>query len=263
MANVSVADVAQFLTDFAPPVLAESWDNVGLLVGDFNQPVERLMTCLTITPDSAREAVDRGANLIVSHHPMPFRPLKRLTSESSEGRLLLALIGAGVAVFSPHTAFDSAEQGINQRLAQGLKLQAVQPLVPGAEPGQGAGRYGTLPAAESLPELCQRVKRLLALEHVQAVGALDRTVGKVAVACGSAGEFLQPAQAVGCDCLVTGEVRFHTCLEAESLGMALVLAGHFASERFAVEELAGVLAQAFPALQVWASQQERDPLRWL
>ena len=80
--------------------------------------------------------------------------------------------------------------------------------------------------------------------------------------CGSAGEFLGPAQAAGCQCLVTGEVRFHTALEAESLGMSLVLAGHFASERFAVEQLADVLAAEFPSIKTWASQQEKDPIQW-
>ena len=91
---LTVADVVQFLSDFAPPALAESWDNVGLLVGDMGQKVERVMTCLTITPDSAREAIDGHAELIVTHHPLPFRPLKRVTSETSEGRLLWDLIGA-------------------------------------------------------------------------------------------------------------------------------------------------------------------------
>ena len=86
---------------------------------------------------------------------------------------------------------------------------------------------------------------------------------RVAVACGSAGELLAAANAAGCDCLVTGEVRFHACLEAESLGMGLVLAGHFASERFGVDALAAILAEKFPSLQVWASKQERDPLHWL
>jgi dinuclear metal center YbgI/SA1388 family protein len=116
----TVAHIAEFLDKFAPPALAESWDNVGLLVGRSEQPVERVMTCLTITPESAAEAVTNQANLIVSHHPLPFRPLKRLTGETSEGRLLLDLIAAGIAVYSPHTAFDSAEEGINQRLAAGL-----------------------------------------------------------------------------------------------------------------------------------------------
>ncbi|HEY1784747.1 MAG TPA: Nif3-like dinuclear metal center hexameric protein, partial [Pirellulales bacterium] len=91
----------------------------------------------------------------------------------------------------------------------------------------------------------------------------SRIVENVAVACGSAGEFLEPAHAAGCQLLVTGEVRFHTCLEAEALGVALLVVGHFASERFAVEALADVLAKQFPAVSVWASQRESDPLRWL
>src|SRR5207247_241622 len=133
---------------------------------------------------------------------------------------------------------------------EGLDLGEVAPLVPGMELGQGAGRCGRLPAALRLSELIARVKQLLAIENIQAVGPLDMSVRRVAVACGSAGEFLAPAQAVSCDCLVTGEVRFHTCLEAESSGMGLVLAGHFASERFALEALAGILAEKFPSLEV-------------
>lgn len=259
----SVREVAEFLNTLAPPALAESWDNVGLLVGRYNQPLERLMTCLTITPESAGEAIERSANLIVSHHPLPFRSLKRLTCETSEGRLLLDLIGAGIAVFSPHTAFDSAERGINEQWARQLKLRDIAPLVPGTEEGQGAGRFGQLPSEMSLAELAAHVKRLLGLNNVQAVGRLDARVRRVAVACGSAGEFVAPAKAAGCECLVTGEVRFHTCLEAESLQMGLILAGHFASERFGVEQLAEALAEAFPALQVWASTRESDPLHWL
>jgi dinuclear metal center YbgI/SA1388 family protein len=259
----SVADLAQFLEEFAPPALAAEWDNVGLLVGRYDQPVARVMTCLTITPASAAEAIAERADLVVSHHPLPFRALKRLTGETSEGRLLLDLIGARIAVFSPHTAFDSALEGINQRLAQGLQLGEISPLVPGLEPGLGAGRVGTLATAITLAELAAAVKQLLAIDHIQAVGVLDQRVRRVAVACGSAGEFAAPAKMAGCDALVTGEVRFHTCLEAESLELGLVLAGHFASERFAVEQLADVLAGRFGGLQIWASKREKDPLHWL
>jgi dinuclear metal center YbgI/SA1388 family protein len=260
---LTVADVAAYLNELAPPALAEPWDNVGLLVGRHEQTVTRVMTCLTITPASAREAVDARAELIVSHHPLPFHALKRLTAETGEGRLLLELIAAKISVFSPHTAFDSARQGINERLARGLELTEIAPLVPGDEPGQGAGRNGRLASPMTLEELASKVKRLLEIDHLQAVGSLSQSVARVAVACGSAGEFLAAAKAAGCDCLVTGEVRFHACLEAESLGMGLVLAGHFASERFAVDQLAAMLAETFPTLQVWASRQERDPLQWL
>lgn len=259
----SVADVADYLRLLSPLGLAESWDNVGLLVGSFEQSVERIMTCLTITPASAREAVEAGANLIVSHHPLPFRPLKRLTSETTEGRLLLELAAARVAVFSSHTAYDSAAEGINRQLADRLELSDLAPLVESPQIGEGAGRHGRLRSPLALRELAARVKAVLAIDNAQAVGALNQKISRVGVACGSAGEFLPAAKAAGCDCLVTGEVRFHTCLEAESLGVSLVLAGHFASERFAMVELADRLATAFPSVQVWASQQETDPIHWL
>jgi dinuclear metal center YbgI/SA1388 family protein len=259
----SVADIAGFLEEFAPLRLAATWDNVGLLVGDAARPVERLMTCLTVTPASAAEAVARRADLIVTHHPLPFRPLTRITATESEGRLLLELIAAGIAVYSPHTAFDSAREGINQRLAEGLGLEQIRVLVPATDSDLGEGRWGRLAQPISLAQLAERVKGFLHVGNLQAVGNLDAPITSVAVACGSAGEFIEPAKQAGCDCLVTGEVRFHGCLAAEATGIHLVLAGHFASERFGVEQLAGVLARRFTNVETWASEREKDPLHWL
>jgi len=258
----TVENIASVLEQFAPPRLAEEWDNVGLLVGDRHRTVHRLMTCLTVTPASAGEAVRRAADLIVSHHPMPFRALKRITSETTVGRLLLDLIAARVAIYSPHTAFDSTSDGINQRLADGLGLRGVVPLVPQAE-GQGTGRWGWLEEPLPLEQLARRVKEFLALRQLQVTGALEQPVRAVAAACGAAGELLEAAHGHGCDAMVVGETQFHTCLEAEALGIGLVLPGHFASERFAVEYLAGVLSQRFPDVEVWASRDERDPLQWI
>ncbi len=259
---MNVESIAEFIEKIAPSTLAESWDNVGLLVGDRQADVARVMACLTITPASAREAIDQRADLIVTHHPLPFRPLKRLTSSTSEGGVLLALIAARIAIYSPHTAFDSAAEGINQRLAEGLDLQDVRVLVPAADGVLGSGRWGKLACAVPLAEVVARLKHFLNVSAVQITGALDRPVHVIAVACGSAGEFLTPARALGCDCLVTGEVRFHTALEALATDVSLVLPGHFASERFAVEALAAVLARQFPSVHVWASREDRDPLRW-
>ena len=279
---LTVDSLCRFLDRFAPPALAESWDNVGLLVGDRDSPLARVMTCLTITPQSAAEAIAQGAELIVSHHPLPFRELKRLTRESVEGALLLDLIAAGVAVYSPHTAFDSAARGINRRLADGLGLIDVAPLLPcdqlasddaepvanDAEPvanneAVGTGRWGRLPAACTLEQLAEQLKGFLNIDGLHVVGSAVQSIHTVAVGCGSAGELLGVARRAGCDALVLGETRFHTCLEAEAAGVALLLAGHYASERFAVEHLADVLNEQFPELHVWASRQERDPLRWI
>lgn len=262
---IELQSICDFLRDFAPPHLAEEWDNVGLLVGDPKKKVGRLMTCLTITPASADEAVRDGAELIVTHHPLPFRSLKRLTTEETPSRLLLQLIGAGIAVYSPHTAFDSAAAGINQRLAEGLGLADIAPLLCNEQDpdGLGAGRRGVLAEDTSLTEVVARLKAFLKLDGLHAVGELQRSVKRIAVACGAAGEFLEPACRAKCDVLVTGETSFHTCLEAAARDIALLLPGHYASERFAVELLAEELDERFGELTVWASREESDPLQWV
>ena len=261
---MNLASLIAFLEAFAPPALAESWDNVGLLVGDRARDVARVMTCLTVTGGTAREALDERADVIVTHHPLPFRPMKRLTADTYEGRLLLELIHGGVAIFSPHTAFDSAVGGINRQLAEGLGLIDARPLLPHDDGtgNAGGGRHGTLPAVQTLAELADQVKRFLKIERLQIVGAADMSLQRVAVACGAAGEFLDPAIAAGCQALVTGETRFHTCLAAEAAEVGLVLAGPYASERFAVETLATTIGKQFPTLHVWASRRETDPLAW-
>jgi dinuclear metal center YbgI/SA1388 family protein len=258
----TVHDVARFLDQFAPPRLAEEWDNVGLLVGDPDGSVARVMTCLTVTPATAAEAVQQQAELIVAHHPLPFQPLRRLTTETTPGRLLYGLISAEVAVYSPHTAFDSAAEGINQRLAAGLGLRDIAPLVPHDE-GLGTGRHGLLPEPLRLEDLGRRLAGFLGVEGLGVVGDFDQPVRHVAVGCGAAGELLDAARRSGCDAMVLGEARFHACLEAEASGLGMLLPGHFASERFAVECLAEVLSRQFPDLEVWAASQERDPIRWL
>jgi dinuclear metal center YbgI/SA1388 family protein len=261
---ITVSAVAEFLETFAPTRLAQEWDNVGLLVGDSSRKVDRIMTCLTLTDQSVGEATAERAGLVVTHHPLPFRPLKRLTTETPEGRLLLALVEARVAVYSPHTAFDSTARGINERLAAGIGLIGIAPLVAaGEDAAVGTGRCGHFATPLAMSKLAERVGRFLAIESVQVVGSPDREISRLAVGCGSAGELLAAARETGCECFVTGEARFHTCLEAEATGMAMILAGHFASERFAVVALAEVLAEQFPNAHVWASRQERDPLNWI
>lgn len=257
----TIEDIGTLLQRFAPPRLAESWDNVGLLVGDRRCEARRVMTCLTVTPSTTAEAIAGRADLIVAHHPLPFAAVKRLTTDTTVGRMLLDLIAARVAVYSPHTAFDSAADGINQRLAAGLGLRGILPLVPHEE-GQGAGRYGWLETPLTLTQLAECVKRFLSVQRLQIVGNDDQQVRSVAVACGAAGEFLDAARSAGCDAMLVGETRFHTCLEAEASGIGLLLPGHYASERFAVEFLATMLAEQFPGVEIWASREERDPLRW-
>jgi dinuclear metal center YbgI/SA1388 family protein len=357
--------VLQWLAQTAPLHLAEEWDNVGLLLGDPNQPVERVMTCLGVTNETANEAVERGANVIVTHHPVMFRGVKRLVESEPEGRVLRKLIRANVAVYSAHTAFDNAPGGINDTLAERLGLHEVRPLQSSSEVckiivfvpekdvdavsdalfragagrigayrecsfrvlgsgtffggdetnpavGQrgrretvseyrlevicpteridgavramrgahsyeepafdivplqpyanrtnqpGIGRLGRLAAPVVLGEFVALVKKVLSIDSAQFVGRKEQPVQKAAIVCGAGRELLERVLDSGADILLTGELRFHDCLAAEARGMALVLPGHYASERFGMEQLAQRLAAAHPAIEVWVSRSERD-----
>ena len=258
-----IQDILEFLSEFAPLTLAESWDNVGLLLGDSGGSADRIMTCLTLTPNVAAEAIREGAQLVVTHHPILFQATKRITRETPAGAMLLDLIRADVAVYSPHTAFDSAESGINQQLAERCGLLNIQPLRPADSDqfptGIGAGRLGYLPEPVSCELFVSRLLGALQLPGCDVVPT-DRPVKRVGIACGSAAEFLPDAARAGCDLFVTGEARFHATLDALEQGIGMILLGHYASERFALETLAELLTQQFPEITAWASRDERDPV---
>lgn len=275
-AAVAIKDVCHFLEGFAPARLAEEWDNVGLLLGDAAQPARRIMTCLTVTPESVAEAIAGKVDLIVAHHPLPFRPLKRITTDNTAAALLWNLARAGIAIYSPHTAFDSAAAGINAELATKFGINDARPLLPlaGDVDGLGAGRCGRLATETTVAGLIEIVKTEFSrsessLSGIALVGQPQQAVSKIAFACGSGGTFLSAAKRLGCQALVTGEATFHTCLEAKANGIALILLGHFASERFAVENLAARISQwraayagdeADSEVAIWASRDETDPV---
>ena len=261
----SVGDICKVLGQIAPVCLAAEWDNVGLLVGDRKSTLTHIMTCLTVTPETVAEAIDKQAGLIVTHHPFPFSPLKTITTDTNIGTMLWQLAQSGISVYSAHTAFDSAAEGVNQQIAEVLSLKDIKPLEPIDDPpsaateGLGTGRCGSSEFA-SLAELAQKAKSIFNIESLHIVGDITRPLKKVGIACGSAGEFIRCASRQGCDVLITGEARFHTCLEARALGIAMILIGHYASERFALDNLAVTLGDQFSELTVWASTDEEDPL---
>lgn len=363
---MTVGDILAFLERFAPPHLAESWDNVGLLLGQRGRSATRVMTCLTITPHTVAEAVESKADLVISHHPILLRPVQRLSEETAEGRLLLPLLQASVAVYSPHTAFDNCPGGINDLLCDRLGLNNAKPLRSRAEPkvkivvfvpdgdlarvsdalfeagagvigqyrecsfrvagtgtffgseatnpavgqkgrreevaewrlevvcdagkvpeairrmrqahsyeepafdvyplqaqggSQGAGRLGELSPPLSLWEFASRVRAVLPTSGMRVIGDPNRRIRKAAVVCGSGGDLLTNALEAHADVFLTGELRFHQEVAAEVAGLAVVLAGHYATERPGVEHLAAMVARHFPQVSVWPSRREHD-LAW-
>ena len=274
-----VSSIVSFLDSFAPAHLAESWDNVGLLLGEDRKSIRTILTCLTLTMDVADEAISKKCGLIVTHHPIMFRPLQKITSETPEGRLLLKLMQAGISVFSPHTRYDSAPQGINQQLAEMLGLREIQPIrLLGGDPPEveayekypeeivsvipdGSGRWGRYAKPILLKTFLNRVKKAFGISHLQYVGTLDQKIEKAGIACGAAVEYLSDVHRLGCQAFLTGEARFHSCLEARELQIAMILPGHYVTERFAMESLASRLQEEFPKVVVSASEVETDPLQ--
>ncbi len=254
-------ELCQTLNEIAPVRLAESWDNVGLLVGDESASVERVMTCLTITDASLDEAIAERADLIISHHPIPFKPLPRITSHSTTGRLLLKAIRSNLAIYSPHTAWDNAFHGINRQLATMLALQSPTPLTPAADPelakqGLGTGIYGKLSRRFTLEELVQKLELSLPAIRPRATHPLQQSISNIGIVCGSGGSMVGLAAQRGCDAFLTGEATYHQCLEAEALGVAMVMIGHFASEFFAMRQLADMLSRRVPEVHFWASMKD-------
>ncbi|MFM9057703.1 MAG: Nif3-like dinuclear metal center hexameric protein [Planctomycetaceae bacterium] len=260
----ALQSVIAALERIAPLRLAAAWDAVGLLVGPRRDQVERAMTCLTLTPEVAAEAARERIDLVVTHHPLPFRPVGRLTADTGPGAALLELIHAGAGVWSSHTAWDSAAGGINDQLAAILGLAHVAPVEPDGEtPLAGFGRMGSAAAGTTVAAVARRAAERLAARHVQVVGDPGRPAGRVGIVCGSGGDMLETVRRGGCDTLLTGEIKLHQATEARALGLAVIAVGHHASEHFSMAVLADRLAAAVPGLACGASRDEIDPLGWL
>ena len=253
--------IGSFLEPFAPLKLAEDWDNVGLLLGRRSKELKRVMTCLTVTPESAQEAVDKHVDLIVSHHPILFHAVKRLTDETPEGAMLLNLIENKIAVYAPHTAFDSAANGINQRIAKGVGLKKIQALqIVDEQTGIGIGRIGKLSKPTQLKDFAATVRDFFGGCDVNLVGKPDAVIRTVAVTCGAAGSLFDLVKKAHADALILGETMFHTFLDAQANDVNLILPGHYATERFACQSLAEEMAETFPELEVFASTAEQPPV---
>lgn len=258
-----LAHVIVQLESIAPLSLAESWDNVGLLAGDPHSNVQRVMTCLTISPETVAEAIKGRSQLVITHHPLPFKPLQRIVTSNAAGQSLWSLIRAGIAIYSPHTAWDNAAQGINARLAELLKLVDIQPILETSKSGAedyaiGVGRVGNLRPSRSISEMVASLRMTMPSIRATSNHDAQHRIDRVAIVCGSGGSFVDAARQVNANLLLTGEATYHQCLEARSLGLAMLMIGHFDSERFSMDVIADSLKVEFPTLEIWASRHERD-----
>ncbi len=247
------------------PALAEPWDAVGLVCGDPGDAVGRVLFAVDPTAAVVDEAVETGADLVVTHHPLFLTPVHGVPADDPKGRLVHRLLRAGAALFVAHTNADRAPgTGVNAALADVLGLTGAVPLEPApGVPGAGLGRIGDLPGPLGLREFAALAARVLpsTAGGVRVAGDLDRSVRRVAVCGGSGGSLLTAAAAAGADVLLTSDLKHHPVSEAlEVAGPALCDVAHFASEwpwlpvaaRALREDLGG-------AVEVAVSRQRTDP----
>lgn len=258
--SVSVQQILGLLQAVAPPALALDWDNVGLLV-DAGTPVDGVLTTLDITPAVVREAVENDCQLIVSHHPVIFHPIKSLHADDVPALLMKN----GISAICMHTNLDAAEGGVNDVLADlfGIRQRAAF--------ADGCGRVGKIDPI-TVPELAALAQRkLAALCNAPDTGTAvqvkfadtGKPVHRLAVISGAGGSLFAEAIAEDADCLLTGEANHHHALDAKRLGLSLIAAGHYATEFPVTAAVAAALRTALPELEVLVSTENRDPYTYL
>lgn len=248
----NVADVLKFIDTLAPVEKKLDWDNVGLNCGSKTAPVRRILVALDPFEHVCREAAYWDADLLVTHHPLIFRPLSAVTDDTAITRGLMTLLRNGISHICAHTNLDCASGGVNDVLAGALQLQNV--AVP--DGFDGMLRCGVVPE-QPLEVFLGFVKDAL---HCDGLRYCDggKPVRKVAVGGGACADGLQEALRAGCDTFVTSDIKYNQFWDAKELGLNLIDAGHFPTENPVVAVLAQKLARQFPNVQVKISESHRD-----
>lgn len=260
---VKIKDIALAIENFAPKDLQESYDNVGLQVGNPETSVTAALLCLDVTEEVIKEAIDRECNLIVSHHPLIFRGLKSLTGADQTQRLVLDALKNNIGVYSAHTNLDSVWEGVSHEMARRLDVKEIEVLEPHIDnPKAGLGVVGNikpLPKIEFLRKLKDTFKVAALKYSAQSPSVVVR---RVAVCGGSGASLITAAIKAKADILVTGDVKYH---DFTSFGSDIIIAdiGHYESELCSREILSRVIREKFPDLPVYFSDSESNPIKIL
>ncbi len=266
--GTTVAVIAELLEELAPSQWAESWDNVGLLIGHPARPADRILVALELTNAVVDQAIELKAQLVVVHHPPIFGSLKALRFDRAAPRRMERLIQAQIGVYAAHTNYDQSQGGTNDVLATATGLLKHQVLFKtgdqnASELARGHGRIGQLDQPSTLDELCARLKERLSIASLKLVGDRSRLVNTVAVAAGSGKSFISCAAERGADVLVTGDIGHHDALDAQDAGIALIDVGHYNSEVIAMgpltERLRGRLVATGHKAEVFLASAGQDP----
>ncbi len=264
---VTLADIVGCIEDFASPGLQEKWDNTGWQLCPLtpDAPCTGVMLCLDVTPEVVAEASAEGCNLIISHHPLIFKGLKHITGASQVERSVISAITGGIAVYSSHTALDSASRGVSHRLGSMLGLADMSVLDPQpGSPETGLGVIGHYPEPIPVADFIRRVKEVYGASVVrrsEGPEGMER-VGRVALCSGSGGEFIGTAIARGADAYITSDTRYHDFVDFGKK-ILMVDTGHFESEICTKSIFSAIISEKFPTFAVRQSRAEQNPVRYV
>ncbi|MGD8880977.1 MAG: Nif3-like dinuclear metal center hexameric protein [Desulfobacterales bacterium] len=251
--GATVEQIIKIMDHLVPPRLAEEWDNVGLQIGDPRWPVRRIWVALDPGPEVVKTACREDVDLLITHHPLIFRPLKSIDFDTPAGSIIQMASQHQLAIFSAHTNLDIVRDGVNDVLAKrlGLKhlkiLQPVKTVEPlkqdnfpsiDGEAEHGIGRIGSLARATRLKSLALMVKKKLQLNFAKITGNPELKVTRVAICSGSGSSLMQAFFSSDAQVYISGDIRYHDARDAESANRGIIDIGHFASEHLMVEALA-------------------------
>lgn len=251
---MELAKFCACMEKIAPRSLALDFDNVGLLVEPDHTEIKKVLIALDCTAATAREAVDMGADLLLTHHPQFFHGVKSIGFSSPITGAAALLIRHGIGHFAAHTNLDAAEGGVNDTLADIFDLRSVTPIPP-----ENIGRVGVLPAPVKLSALADRCNELLGCRAAY-TGDPDRLVSRLAVLGGAGGGDIEYAQAAGAEAYITGEAKHNQVLEAWERDLPLILCGHYETERVVLKSLQDRLQILAPDVQYTITLREKAPL---
>lgn len=226
-------EIMEFLETLSPKSYALDWDNVGLLVGRKDKEVKKIMIALDAASHVVDLAVDEGVDMLITHHPMIFSKIKRVTDDDVLGQKILKLSAADISYYAMHTNFD-IKGGMSEYASDVLEMMDKCVLEETVEQ-EGIGRVGTIPAVTDCQGLIRLVKERFELEHVFVYGDSSRKVKKVAISPGSGKSVIPAAVKAGADCLVTGDIGHHEGLDAIEMGLTVIDATHAGIEKIFVE----------------------------
>lgn len=259
-----VKEILEFVQTLAPTYMAMEWDHIGLLCGRSDREVRRIMVALDPFMHVAEEAVERGCQLLLTHHPSMWN-LDKFNDESQQGRVLLYLTENGISAVNAHTNLDCAPDGVNDRLASVLGLSDVEVIDPVGKDSEGRD-YGLLRGGVceemAVEDFLCLVKNALDCEHLR-YSTAGRAIRRVAVGGGSCGDGLKRVAELGYDAFVTADCKYNTFADAVDYGITLIDAGHFQTENPVCTLLAEQVQAAFPEVEVILSKTHADCIKFL